>query len=549
MRIHTRLACSSPLLVACLASQAAAQSVLYNIPGTSTDQRFGTAVAEAGDVNADGYPDLLVGAAGADTAGNESGAAFVYSGLTGALLWSWQGDAPGDGLGNAVDGAGDVNDDGYDDVIVGEYRHDGVGVNSGRALVFSGLDGSILHTLDATGADDEFGVGVAGLGDIDGDGFDDVAVGAHHDDDNGGNSGSVRVVSGATGGQLFLFIGDESGDDLGHVVTGVGDIDGDGVPDLMAGLHDTLDEGQARVYSGLDGDVIYNFSGSTPDDFYGHAVDGPGDINRDGVPDLLIGAELDDTAAMNAGRAWLRSGATGAVLFSWVGDAANDNLGNSVSGAGDWNGDGVLDLVLGIPGSDLGGSGATAARIVSGLDGSVLHTDVGNSPGPRFDIDVAGVGDCNGDARPDVLLGQPYHDQAFTDGGLGVVLSGALPRWTPLGGGLLGVDGIPSLLGTGLLLTGSPGTLKLTHASPASLSLLAVSLANNPTGFKCGTLITVPVVFQVPLVTGGAGNIPLAWPAWPAGLSGFSLYFQYAIADAAAVCGVSISTALRGDVP
>ena len=532
-----------------LCARPAAQTVLYTIPGTAPNQMFGTAVAPAGDVDADGYGDFIVGAAGHDGAGIEAGAAFVYSGRTGAQLLSWMGQQPGEELGDAVDAAGDVNGDGHGDVIVGAYRHDGVGLNSGRARVFSGADGSELLVVDGTGVDDEFGIGVAGVGDLDGDSRGDVAVGAHHDDDNGFNSGSVRVVSGATGGQLFLFLGDEMQDDLGHVLTGLGDITGDGVPDLLAGLHDTPDPGQARVYSGASGAVLYNFVGSTSDDFYGHAVAGPGDVTGDGVPDMLIGASLDDTSASNAGRAWLRSGATGAIVFDWEGDAVDDGFGASVSGAGDWNGDGVIDVLVGIPGADPAGPGSSAARFFSGVDGSELETWEGNSPGQRFAICVAPLGDVNGDRRPDVAIGVSYHDIGGTDSGIVLVLSGAEPTWTALGGGLAGAAGVPALKGTGTLAAGSAGTLKLSGAAPSSPALLLVSLASNPTPFKCGTVVTVPILFQLMLPTNAAGQLNLGWNAWPGGLSGASLYFQFAVGDAGAPCGASISNALRGKVP
>jgi len=537
------------LILAPLAARSAAQSVLYTLPGAAPNQMFGTAVAPAGDVDADGFPDFIVGAAGDDTAGVNAGAAFVYSGRTGALLWSWLGEQPGEELGDDVAGVGDVNGDGHDDVLVGAYRHDGVGLNSGRARVFSGADGSELLVLDGTGVDDEFGIGVAGVGDLDGDGRPDVAVGAHHDDDNGFNSGSVRVVSGATGSQLFLFLGDEMHDDLGHVLAGLGDIDGDAVPDVLVGLHDTPDPGQARVFSGADGAVLYNFTGSTNDDFYGHAVAGPGDVDGDGVPDLLIGASLDDTTGSNAGRAWLHSGADGSIVFDWDGDAPDDGFGASVSGAGDWNGDGVRDVVVGIPGADPAGPGSSAARFFSGVDGSALFTYEGTSPGLRFDIRVAALGDVNGDGRPDVALGLSYHDLAGTDAGLVQVISGALPVWTDLGGGLAGGAGVPALKGAGALVAGSAGALKLSGAAPSSPALLLVSAASTPTPFKCGTLVAVPILFQLMLPTSPAGQLPLAWGAWPGGLSGASLYFQLAVGDAGAPCGASISNALRADVP
>ena len=126
--------------------------------------------------------------------------------------------------------------------------------------------------------------------------------------------------------------------------------------------------------------------------------------------------------------------------------------------------------------------------------------------------------------------------------------SGADP-WTDLGSGLAGLLGVPMLHGTGTLAAGSPGALLLSHARPSSICALFVSIASTPAPFKCGTLVPVPVAIQLTLVTSPAGAVPLAWGSWPSGLSGASLYFQYAIADGAAVCGTSLSNAVRGDVP
>jgi hypothetical protein len=120
--------------------------------------------------------------------------------------------------------------------------------------------------------------------------------------------------------------------------------------------------------------------------------------------------------------------------------------------------------------------------------------------------------------------------------------------WTSAGSGLAGVAGVPTLVGTGSLRKGSAGSLTLSNAAPSALAVLFVSLSSVPSPFKCGTLVPVPISFQLPLITSGAGGISLPWASWPGGLSGLTLYFQYAIQDAAAVCGVAISTAERADV-
>jgi len=121
--------------------------------------------------------------------------------------------------------------------------------------------------------------------------------------------------------------------------------------------------------------------------------------------------------------------------------------------------------------------------------------------------------------------------------------------WNNLGSGLAGIAGAPSLSGTGGLFVGTQGALLLSNAAPSALSLLFVALSGTPSPFKCGTLVPVPFVTSFTLATSPSGAIPLGWASWPAGLSGLSLYFQYAIQDAGAICGAALSNALRADVP
>jgi len=122
--------------------------------------------------------------------------------------------------------------------------------------------------------------------------------------------------------------------------------------------------------------------------------------------------------------------------------------------------------------------------------------------------------------------------------------------WEDLGSGLAGVAGVPALAGAGTLEPGSPGSLSLTSAKPSALTNLFVSFASTPASFKGGTLVPVPPASTLSLFTNGVGSIPLSWPAWPAGLpAGTSLFFQYAIADAAAPAGVALSNALHAVTP
>ena len=171
-----------------------------------------------------------------------------------------------------------------------------------RDSVYSGIDGNVLYTFDGDDADDLFGVSVSGAGDVNGDGFADLVVGAPGDSNNGTDSGSARVYSGIDGNVLYTFNGDDAGDQLGISVSGAGDVNGDGFADLIVGANRDNNNGSvsgsARVYSGIDGNVLYTFDGDDAGDQLGISVSGAGDVNGDGFADLIVGARLDDNCLL-----------------------------------------------------------------------------------------------------------------------------------------------------------------------------------------------------------------------------------------------------------
>ncbi len=528
-----------------LAAQGPAQDEHFTAFGDAADQLFGSAVALVGDVDGDGVPDLVVGADGDDTAGTDAGAAFLVSGVDGSVIHTIDGDTTLEELGSDVAGIGDIDGDGIPDAAVSEFRDSTLGFRTGRVHLISGATGATIQIIEGPELAAEFGSGVSGGGDFDLDGVPDILVGSHHSNLNGHHSGSATVVSGADGHFILVVPGLEADDDLGHDLAGPGDVTGDGVPDILGGAHDIPEAGSAALFDGVDGSVVWSWEGLSVLDFFGFKVGAPGDIDRDGVPDLMVGAQRDDTAGDAAGRAQLFSGATGAEIYHWEGDDAGDNFGGDLSGAGDWDGDGVLDLVVTAPGDDNAGGGSSSARIFSGLDGSILETIDGVSPGLRFEVFSAAAGDLDGDGRPELVLAFPYDDQAGADAGVVVVLKGAVAGWTDLGLGLAGALGEPRLLGQGTLSPGALGSLTLADAAPTAPTALFVSLFSMPTPFKGGTLVPLPVLVQVDLLTGIDGSLALPF-AWPVGIPvGTELFFQSAVADAGAVKGVALSNALQ----
>jgi len=391
----------------------ARQSDELRFPGDPATDRFGTAVVGVGDVDGDGFADVAVGTPYDSTQGSNRGMVGVFSGLDGSLLLRIYGGADGDQFGWAVAPAGDVNGDGSADFLVGSpgYRNGSL-AQAGRADLVSGRDGSLLESWKGEASQNFFGSALAGIGDADGDGVPDIAVGARWAGHNGFNSGSVYVFSGADGSQLLRRDGNAPNDYLGAAVAAAGDVDGDGHADFLAGAWGAdpngESSGQASLFSGRDGSLLRSWDGMAEQIRFGQTLAGLGDVNGDGVPDVAVGASFDNTAAFHAGAVRVFSGADGSLLNIFLGDNANDMLGASLAAAGDVDGDGFGDLVAGAPFNDDVDLNAGLAHVYSGQDGSVIATWRGQAFSDRLGTAVAGAGDVNGDGFADVILGAPH---------------------------------------------------------------------------------------------------------------------------------------------
>jgi len=450
--------------------------------------RAGQRVNIAGDINGDGIGDLIIGAFAATPHGSYSGSSYVVFGssagfasniqlstLDGSTGFRLDGVKANDRAGVSVSGAGDVNGDGIDDLVIGASGADPNGNYSGSSYVVFGktsafassmdlgaLDGSTGFRLDGVAANDLSGYSVAGAGDINGDGIDDLVIGAVGNP-NGTSSGNAFIVFGKTdafasslnlstldGSTGFRLDGVAAYDYAGRFPSGTGDINGDGIGDLIIGAFGADPNGaysgssyvvfgktdafaSSMDLSALDGSTGFRLDGVAAYDFSGHSVSGAGDINGDGIDDLIIGAYRASPNGNYSGSSYVVFGKTTAFTssmdlstldghtgFRLDGVAAGDFAGYSLGGLGDINGDGIDDLIIGADGASPNGSYSGSSYVVFGktgvfassmdlgtLDGNTGFRLDGVQPQDFSALSVHGAGDINNDGIGDLIIGAP----------------------------------------------------------------------------------------------------------------------------------------------
>ncbi|HBF22788.1 MAG TPA: hypothetical protein DDW23_03125 [Planctomycetes bacterium] len=398
-----------------MTSPAFAQGGSFTLNGINTGDRFGESVAALGDIDGDGVSDFAIGASGADYNGHNSGSIDVFSGHTLSLIFRLNGAGAYHRMGIQVASAGDINGDGIPDIAGSAKRDNPWDYPSGYVQVWSGVDGSLLLTLSSTVSWDRFGTAIAGLGDVNGDGLSDIAVGSKQDTWQGPGSGTVRVFSGLDGQILHTWHGEHPWDFFGCSVVGTGDIDGDGLADLAIGaaLEDTRgrDCGAVYVLSGRTGERIRLIKGNSAFDTFGYSLARVPDTNGDGCDELAIGGvQAFSLSPDRPGFVQVHSGKNGEVLFLLNEFNSLETFGASL-GSCDVDGDGTSDVLVGTPTAGSWSTGNLAGggvRAFSGRSGRLLLNLEGASGGEYMGTAVCGLRiDRNGDGQEDILVGAP----------------------------------------------------------------------------------------------------------------------------------------------
>lgn len=344
---------------------------LFTLEGSEARYELGFSLSRMGDLDQDGVPDILIGAPGASPARlPQAGSVFVHSGKTGKLLRRFDGQQALDAFGIAVAGGYDFNGDGIPDIVIGapytdplqpdiyykrgEPSRNRVGLSAaGSVFIFSGKDGGLLLRLNGTEAHGHFGRTIEILGDINGDSVPDIAVSAPVASPNGRTrAGRVFVYSGKDGALINLFDGPNAGGHFGLALARVHDLNGDGIPDLLIGAPDLSPEGRRGAgsvfaYSVKDGVLLRRWDGQEAGEQFGRAVVSMGDLDGDGVADVVIGSPgATAKVGKDTGSVSAFSGKDGHRLFRLDGPTLDGKFGQALAKIDDVNGDGLPDLLI-----------------------------------------------------------------------------------------------------------------------------------------------------------------------------------------------------------
>lgn len=349
-------------------------SILATLQGQTVGDEFGSAMVCLGDITGDGCSDLAVGASADDPNGTLSGRVTVHAGPSGTTIFSMPGEDAYESFGKAVSALDDVTGDGLSELIVGSHKKDTQnGDSSGQVVVLSGADMAVVHTLLGQSAGDIFGWSVAGSEDVSGDSVPDIIVGAPAADYAGYRSGRLYAYSGVDASLVFSVDGVSASEELGSTVASLGDTDGDFRAEVLASApyyrHQGMTSaGRVDIVSGATGAAISSVYGESPFEQLGRALSSAGDINLDGTNDIVVGGP---TANQATGVAKVLTPACGTLSQYGIGCVGSGGLAPTLSATGCASAGAAIHLSLdsglgGAPGILVAGEVASATPLGGG---------------------------------------------------------------------------------------------------------------------------------------------------------------------------------------
>lgn len=412
---------------------ALAQTPLLDVTGSEVGGQYGMSSVALDDVDGDGVPDLAIGA---PTAG-AGGEVYVTSGADGTIIRTLSAPAQtqlpdGETLyGFSLCALGDQDGDGIREIAIGiPGQQLFFGERNGAVQIVSGATGTPLVLALGVNAGSAFGADVASAGDMDGDSLDDLWISAPNAVSLGERSGLVTLYSFANAAYLRTLGGPGVGSGFGDSIAVLPDIDGDGQNDLA--VTSPGDSGPAgpgtgsvAAFSGNTGALLYRVYGANFGEFFGSSVASVPDVNGDGMADVAIGSRNGTAGAAN-GRVALVSGTDGAVIRDITGQNAFPDFGQSVAGIGDLDGDGAGEVIVGQPSFGGGPTAIGAVHVISGGTGQAIFELTGNEPSARLGGHVANLGDMDGDGVQDFAASSLVRNGLF-NGALSVYLGADAP--------------------------------------------------------------------------------------------------------------------------